>query len=110
MSPRVVDTNVWVTAAGKNPEAGPRCIRRCAEWLRPLEENGKIAVDQDHKILGEYRRNLPPQCAPSRILNRMVQTGRMEHRACRWDRDGQWMASKSRSRQAGISREEWEMP
>ncbi|MBM3473196.1 MAG: hypothetical protein FJX75_08020 [Armatimonadetes bacterium] len=81
----VVDTNVWAVAAGGHPDAGPRCVERCASRLLALGETDILAVDSDYRILGEYYDNLPANSAQVLLLNRLQQTGRYDPRPCEWE-------------------------
>lgn len=60
----VVDTNVAVVANGGHPEASPDCVRRCIRQLRDVCRGGRVAIDDDWRILGEYRRNLSESGQP----------------------------------------------
>ena len=81
----VVDTNVWVVAAGGHAEAGPGCVERCANRIFALETTETLAVDSRHRILGEYYDRLPVNSAQVLLLNRLLQTGRYDPRPCDWE-------------------------
>ena len=51
----VVDTNVLLVANGQHPGVSADCAMRCAHWLEGLMATGRVAVDEDHEILREYR-------------------------------------------------------
>jgi hypothetical protein len=81
----VVDTNVWVVAAGSSPEAGPECVDACASRLLALESSETLAVDSDYRIFREYYDNLPVNSAQVQLLNRLQQTGRYDPCLCEWE-------------------------
>lgn len=54
----VVDTNVAVVANGKHPAASPECVRQCIRLLEGIRRRERVAIDDDWRILGEYRKNL----------------------------------------------------
>jgi len=84
----VVDTNVWVVAAGR-AAVGAACETTCISALSDLAERGTLAVDMDHQILGEYHSNVPPGTLPDVLLRGMLRVaGRVEYRQCRWERAG----------------------
>jgi hypothetical protein len=61
---RVVDTNVAIAANGAAPQADARCVQAAARALREVEENHIVVIDDDHRILREYRRHLSPSGQP----------------------------------------------
>ena len=88
--PTVIDTNVWVVAAGMHAEAGNRCVTRCNDRLTAIRRGDEaLAVDTDFAILGEYYRSLPEQSAPCRILGELCRrAGLIDYRAVSWDASG----------------------
>jgi len=55
----VVDTNVPVTANDRgNNHADPACVIACIDSLTAIYSHGMIVLDEDMRILNEYRRNL----------------------------------------------------
>ncbi len=86
----VVDTNVWVVAAGAHPGASADCVIRAAGRLCALwTGDDPLAVDARNMILGEYRDNIPEGSLPRRILSELQrQAGRITYQPVRLDRDG----------------------
>ena len=60
----VVDTNVAVVANGGHPAASGACVSACVSALRNLVKSGQIAVDDDWRIVREYRHYLSEQGQP----------------------------------------------
>lgn len=56
----VVDTNVPVTANGRNPAAGAECEAACARALQGITTRGHVFVDDGRRIVEEYQNNLMP--------------------------------------------------
>lgn len=50
----VVDTNVLVSANGRDTHASPECQLRCAEFLQAVIKGDIVVLDDDDKILNEY--------------------------------------------------------
>jgi len=66
MPHKIIDTNVPLTAAGKNDAAGAECQLVCIQILRRIIE-GDIAVviDDGGEAYREYRNNMYPDPNPS---------------------------------------------
>ncbi|MGQ0665218.1 MAG: hypothetical protein ACT4P2_16880 [Pseudomonadota bacterium] len=60
----VVDTNVPVAANGRETHTDIRCRLRCIERLREIMERGRIVIDDDGRILSEYRPYFDPSGPP----------------------------------------------
>ena len=54
----VVDTDVAVTANGRNAAASPECMAACARALLEITSRGHVFVDDGRRIVGEYQNNL----------------------------------------------------
>ena len=55
----VVDTNVAVVANALSEQASEDCVETCAERLEEImQDEVKLAIDDDWQILGEYTQNL----------------------------------------------------
>ena len=55
----VVDTNVAVVANGRSRQASQDCARNCADRLYQITNGaGKLALDDQWRIIVEYRNNL----------------------------------------------------
>jgi hypothetical protein len=54
----VIDTNVPVTANGKNEAATPTCVIASARSLQAVMRDGHVFIDADGLITREYRANL----------------------------------------------------
>ena len=50
----IVDTNVPIVANGKS-HANRECVRSCSRALNTLVESGRVAIDDDWRIIQEYR-------------------------------------------------------
>ena len=61
MPPKIIDTNVPLTAAGMNDQGSKVCQLSCITVIRRVL-SGEIAVviDDKNEVLGEYRRNIYP--------------------------------------------------
>ena len=64
MNSFVVDTNVAVVASLRSPQAEPSCVLACVDALEQVKNNGRIVLDDQNRILSEYRRNLRPSGQP----------------------------------------------
>ncbi len=74
MSPKVVDTNVWIVCGSLEP-TGDACETACRDLVRGLDVTGTdtMVVDTDYRIFGEYRKHLSDQSWAKHILNRIEQ-------------------------------------
>jgi hypothetical protein len=61
MNCSVVDTNVILVANGQHGDVSPECVASCALRLQSIMENGKLAVDDQFKILLEYQNKTIPK-------------------------------------------------
>lgn len=61
----IVDTNVALVANGKSEQASEDCEEICINWLVEIT-NGeiKLALDDERRIIEEYRRKLNPYGQP----------------------------------------------
>lgn len=58
---RIIDTNVPLTAAGKNAEASPHCELECEDIVnRVLKGEIEVVLDDADSIITEYRNNMHP--------------------------------------------------
>ncbi len=58
---KIIDTNVPLTAAGRNPQATETCVLSCGETIsRILRGEIAIVVDTDDNAIAEYRNNMYP--------------------------------------------------
>lgn len=61
MTGKIIDTNVPLTAAGKNSEASIDCQRRCLEVVQSvLEGETSVVIDDRNAVLAKYRQNMHP--------------------------------------------------
>ena len=61
MGHKIIDTNVPVTAAGRNPQATDACILKCGETIgHILKGDIVVLVDADNCAISEYRNNMYP--------------------------------------------------
>lgn len=56
----VVDTNVILTANGQHAGVSEACIVACARRLRAIMTAGRVAIDEDYRILQEYQHRTTP--------------------------------------------------
>ena len=56
----VVDTNVILVANGQHQGVSEACVASCAERLHGIAQNGRIAIDDAYRILGEYQNKTDP--------------------------------------------------
>lgn len=58
---KIIDTNVPLTAAGRNPQATETCVLSCGETVNQiLKGETVIVVDADDNAIAEYRNNMYP--------------------------------------------------
>lgn len=58
---KIIDTNVPLTAAGRNPQATDTCVLSCGETINQfLKGETVIVVDTDDNAISEYRNNMYP--------------------------------------------------
>ena len=55
MTVTVVDTNVILVANGAHEDVSPECVINCVNRLQQLMRHGSIAIDDGHRIVGEYQ-------------------------------------------------------
>jgi hypothetical protein len=53
-----VDTNVAIVASRRAPQASPGCVVACVDALEQIKNKGMVLLDDQHRILNEYRANL----------------------------------------------------
>lgn len=51
----VVDTNVILVANGQHPDVSSACVTACQDWLQRIMAEGRVALDEDYAIVGEYQ-------------------------------------------------------
>ena len=56
----VVDTNVILVANNAHQDVSPECVLECVRQLQQLIHSGSIAIDDAHRILGEYQNKTSP--------------------------------------------------
>ena len=61
MNCSVVDTNVILVANGQHDDVSPECIASCALRLQSIMQSGKLAVDDQFRILLEYQNKTVPK-------------------------------------------------
>ncbi len=58
---KIIDTNVPLTAAGRNPQATSVCVLNCGEIIsRILKGEIVVVVDVNDSAIAEYRNNMYP--------------------------------------------------
>jgi hypothetical protein len=60
----VVDTNVAIVANRGSPQAGAACVLACVDALERIVRQGRLVLDDQSRILDEYRRHLSPSGQP----------------------------------------------
>ena len=56
----VIDTNVILTANRQHADVSEECIASCARRLREIEASGRVAIDDEYRILKEYMNKTTP--------------------------------------------------
>lgn len=64
MTPHVIDTNVLAVANGRHPDASDGCVANCVAFLLDVKQDGLVVLDDERRILDEYRRNVKPGGQP----------------------------------------------
>ena len=54
----VIDTNVIVVTNGKSVQASNGCVMNCMEKLMAIKENGIVVIDDQWRIVKEYKNNM----------------------------------------------------
>jgi hypothetical protein len=58
LSAFVVDTNVAIVASRRAPQAALACVLACVDALEQIKSKDIVVLDDEHRILNEYRVNL----------------------------------------------------
>ena len=61
MSCTVVDTNVVLVANGQHADVSKECVATCARRLQTIMQEGKLALDDQFRILREYLNKTTPK-------------------------------------------------
>ncbi len=61
MSVAVVDTNVVLVANGQHADVSRTCVATCAVELQNIMQSGRLALDDQFRILGEYLHKTQPK-------------------------------------------------
>lgn len=61
MSVTVVDTNVILVANGQHQDISPECVKNCALALEGIMKKGRLALDDNFRILLEYQNKTQPK-------------------------------------------------
>lgn len=61
MSVAVVDTNVILVANGQHQDVSAECVENCAVALQHIMRQGKLALDDQFRILIEYLNRTQPK-------------------------------------------------
>ena len=51
----VIDTNVLLVANGQHPAVGAACVAKCSRRLSEIMNGDRVAIDDRHEILREYK-------------------------------------------------------
>ena len=61
MNCTVVDTNVVLVANGQHADVSKDCVATCARRLQAIMQGGKLALDDQFRILSEYLNKTTPK-------------------------------------------------
>lgn len=61
MNCSIVDTNVILIANGQHDDVSPECVASCALRLQAIMRSGKLALDENFRILSEYQNKTVPK-------------------------------------------------
>lgn len=56
----VVDTNVILVANGQHEDVSGSCVASCALRLQEIANGGRVAIDDEYRILKEYQHRTSP--------------------------------------------------
>ncbi|MES9901769.1 MAG: hypothetical protein ABW168_03685 [Sedimenticola sp.] len=56
----VIDTNLLLIANGQHADVTPECITECVRRLQTMQKSGVVVIDDDYRILSEYRNKTHP--------------------------------------------------
>ncbi len=56
----VIDTNVLLVASRRHEDVSPDCVTACVQCLEKIMREGRVALDDAHRILGEYQHKTNP--------------------------------------------------
>ena len=80
----VIDTNVLLVANGQHADVTEDCVIACVTRLQALQRSGVVVIDDDQRIMGEYRHKTslkPPNGVGDKFLKWVLQhtaTSRVE--------------------------------
>ncbi|MBP8974485.1 MAG: hypothetical protein KBH93_11465 [Anaerolineae bacterium] len=60
----IVDTNVPIVANRRSEQASIECVLACAQQLQQITQRGKLALDDQWRILKEYMKHLSSSGQP----------------------------------------------
>lgn len=72
----VIDTNVLLVANGQHADVTEDCVIACVTRLQALQKSGIVVIDDDYRIVGEYRHKTslnPPVGVGDKFLKWMLQ-------------------------------------
>ena len=126
LSPRVIDTNVPLTAAGYNDDASETCQTDCEIFIeKVLLGELVVVIDDEYEALDEYSSKVPPhgrsadfagrflihlyQNQGNEALVRLVALPRMSNRDYLDfpDRDNSWTSDEPRCKQFDEDDKKW---
>ena len=122
---KIIDTNVPLTAAGRNFQATDTCVLSCGETISRIQK-GEIAivVDKDNKAIAEYRNNMYPDPKgtpagqflmyllmnrnhPRRVKSLSLRTDAQGQFEDYPDKDDNWTTTDSRCKQFDTDDKKW---
>ena len=54
----VIDTSVLLVASLRHEDVSPDCVMACVQCLEKIMQEGRVALDDAYRILGEYQLSL----------------------------------------------------
>lgn len=98
MNRHVVDTNVLIVASGEHPESpfasshhpveDPDESKKVLEWLIAFEAGqGRMVVDYDYEIMGEYENKLTEQDYGLMVLRSKYDRNEVDYVGLEWEKD-----------------------
>lgn len=56
----VIDTNVLLVASNQHKDVSSACVTACVQYLEKIIREGRVALDDAYRILGEYQHKTNP--------------------------------------------------